>query len=73
MTDSQTQQDTAEEIAERLRIRRLRGEALRWAYLNDNMTMVRAEYRRRVEQKGESLLMAWRRALWVAYQRSIND
>lgn len=69
MTDQQPQ-ETAEERAERRRVLRIRGEALRWAYEGDNMKIVKTEYRRRVEHLGEFMLTAWRRALWVAYQRS---
>jgi len=50
-------------------ILRIRGEAIGWALQGSNMVLVRAEYRRRVEHKGEFLLDAWRRALWVVYRR----
>ena len=62
MTDSEL---TPEERAEIRAITRTRGEAAKGA----GNPEVRVEYHRRLA-RGETLLMAWRRALWVVYQRN---
>lgn len=58
--------------AEEREILRARCRAVRWAYQADNMRLVMAEYRRRYESLNESLLGAFRRALWTTYRRYGN-
>jgi hypothetical protein len=65
MVDERSDEERAEERS----ILLTRTRALKWAYKGNNMDAVRAEYRRRCE-KGEVLLLAWRRSLWVCWRRN---
>ena len=69
MPDEQGQK-TAEELAADRAITRKRGEVVRWAHTTD-WAEIRAEYHRRL-QRGETLMLAWRRAMWVVFHRHHN-
>lgn len=59
---------SAEELAERRAVTVTRSQVVRWAHTTD-WTAIKIEYHRRVA-RGETLLLAWRRAMWVVYHRT---
>ncbi len=70
MTQEQKKDErTPEEIAAAREIQKTRGAALLWAAEGTNTEdYINPEYRRRVD-RGEGLMVAWRRAIWVSFKR----
>jgi len=68
---SKGKEDRQKLTAEEREILRTRGKAIACREGN-NMQLVRAEYQRRHENLNESLLGAFRRALWTTYRKHGN-